>query len=59
MQFVELMSATQQQLAAAESDTDRTYYQSKAAGLDPQFDELAFDLYDLTPDEIRLIETTA
>ena len=53
------MSATQQQLAAAESDTDRTYYQSKAAGLDPQFDELAFDLYDLTPDEIRLIETTA
>ena len=56
VQLVETMLATQQQLAAADSETDRTYYEGKAAGLDRQIDELTFDLYGLTPEE-RLIVT--
>ena len=58
MQLVEAMLATQQQLAAATNENDRSYYESKAAGLDRQIDELTYDLYGLTPEERALVAST-
>ena len=55
VQFVEAMLSIQQQLAAAANETDRGPYESKAAGLDRQIDELTCDLYGLTPEERALI----
>ena len=49
------MISTQQQLAASANENDRAYYQSKAAGLDRQIDELTCDLYGLTAEERALI----
>ena len=36
--------------------TDKTYYESKCAGLDRQIDRLVYDLYGLTEDEIKIVE---
>ena len=55
VQLVEAMLSTQQQLAAAAHETDRTHYENKAAGLDRQIDELTCDLYGLTPKERALV----
>ena len=49
------MNCVTQQLAAAH-ETDRTYYENKAAGLDRQIDELTCDLYGLTAAERTLIQ---
>lgn len=49
------MLSTQQQLTAAANETDRTYYENKAAGLDRQIDELTCDFYGLTPEERDLV----
>ena len=56
VQLVEAMLSTQQQLTTAANENDRAYYQSKAAGLDRQIDELTCDLYGLTAAERTLIQ---
>ena len=44
------------QLAAAQSDADEDFYGNKCAGLDRQIDTLVYELYALTPDEIKIVE---
>ncbi len=55
VQLVEAMLSTQQQLATAANENDRTYYESKVANLDRQIDELTCDLYGLTLAERALV----
>ena len=55
VQLVEAMLSTQQQFAAAGSDADLTFYQSKADSFDWQIDELTFDLYGFTAEERTLV----
>ncbi|MEK0449505.1 MAG: hypothetical protein RL088_1773 [Verrucomicrobiota bacterium] len=58
VQLVEMMLTTQQQLAAAANENDRTYLENKAAGLDRQIDELTYDLYGLTQEERDLVQAS-
>jgi hypothetical protein len=46
----------QSQLAATRSEGDQNFYESKCATLDRQIDSLVYELYDLTPDEIAIVE---
>lgn len=54
VQFGGAMLSTQQQLAASAHESDRTYYENKAAGLDRQIDDLTYDLHGLTEEEKNL-----
>jgi len=36
-----------------------TYYESKCATFDRQIDSLVYELYELTPDEIAIVEGSA
>ena len=56
---VEQMLAAQKQLAAARSDADKDFYGNKCAALGRQIDALVYELYGLTPDEIKLVEGAA
>jgi len=56
--LVEQMLAAQKQLAGAQSDADKDFYGNKCAGLDRQIDALVYELYALTEDEIRIVEST-
>ena len=44
------------QLAAVRSDGDKNFYESKCATLDRQIDNLVYELYDQTDDEIAIVE---
>ena len=54
--LVEQMLAAQPQLARAQSDKDKDFYANKCAALDRQLDALVYELYALTPDEIKIVE---
>ncbi len=54
--LVQQMLAAQKQLAAAQSDADKDFYGHKCAGLDRQIDALVYELYGLTPEEIKIVE---
>jgi hypothetical protein len=54
VQLVDQMLEARKQLAAARSEGD--FYESKCATLDRQIDSLVSELYDLTPDEIAIVE---
>jgi hypothetical protein len=56
VQLVEQMLETKKQLASAQTERDRTFYESKCATLDRQIDSLVYELYDLTPEEIAIVE---
>ena len=43
-------------LQTARTDRDRHFYESKCAALDRQIDHLVYKLYELTDDEIALVE---
>ena len=58
VQLVEAMLATQQQRTAAANENDRTYYETKAAGLDRQINELTYELYCLTQEERQLVQAS-
>ena len=58
-QLDDQMLDAKQQLAAARSERDKTFYESKCASLDRQIDNLVYELYDLTPDEIAIVEGAA
>ena len=56
VELVEQMLAARKQLAAAQSDKDKDFYSNRCDGLDRQIDALVYDLYALTPDEIKILE---
>ena len=42
---------------SARAEQDQTFYESKCATLDRQIDTLVYELYDLTPAEIAIVES--
>ena len=53
------MLAAKKQLQSARSDKDKDFYANKCHALDRQIDNLVYELYELTPEEIALIENSA
>ena len=56
VQLVDQMLDTQKKLHASKTEQDRKHYQQKADILDKQIDTLVYKLYDLTEEEIRIVE---
>jgi len=56
VQFVERMLALHQSLASAQTETERALYQRQIAATDQAIDALVYRLYELTDDEIKLVE---
>ena len=56
--LVDRMLAGRRQLAAAQTERDKNFYENKCDGLDQQIDALVYELYGLTADEIRIVEGT-
>lgn len=54
---VKAISEVKRQLVAAKTNKDKTYYDNKCASLDRQIDLIVYDLYGLTGEEIKLVET--
>ena len=54
--LVEQMIAAKRQLPEAHSDADKDFYENKCAGIDRQIDALVYELYELTPEEIKIVE---
>ena len=52
------MLEAKQQLASARTERDQTFYESKCATLDRQIDNLVYELYDLRPEEIAIVESS-
>ncbi len=50
------MLESQKQLHSAETEQDKKLYQQKIYILDKQIDKLVYELYDLTEEEIKIIE---
>ena len=46
-------------LRAATSDSEKAVLQNAVTATDQQIDTLVYDLYDLTPEEIQLVEDDA
>jgi type I restriction-modification system DNA methylase subunit len=57
-QAVTQMLEAKTQLAKAKTDKDKIYYENKCASLDRQIDRLVYDLYDLSKEEIRIVESS-
>lgn len=53
------MLEARQKLVTAKTDGDKDFYENKCAGLDHQIDALVYELYDLTADEIKIVEGAA
>ena len=58
VELVEKMLDAKKSLADAQTDKDKTFYERFCASLDRQIDDLVYDLYDLTADEIKIIESS-
>lgn len=58
VQMVDQMMAAKEQFMAANTDRDRNYYERKCSGLDRQIDQLVYELYGLTTEEVSLVEAT-
>ena len=56
LQLVDQMLDTQKKLHASKTEQDRKHYQQKADILDKQIDALVYKLYDLTEEEIKIVE---
>jgi len=54
--LVDQMLATKKQLAATQRDTERGQLQRKCDYLDGEIDRLVYGLYELTEEEIRIVE---
>ncbi|HEX8650832.1 MAG TPA: TaqI-like C-terminal specificity domain-containing protein [Pyrinomonadaceae bacterium] len=57
--LVEQMLAAKRQLQTVRTDRDRNHYENKCAALDRQIDALVYELYELTPAEIAIVEESA
>ncbi|MFA4947671.1 MAG: TaqI-like C-terminal specificity domain-containing protein, partial [Candidatus Krumholzibacteriia bacterium] len=53
---VKALLDAKKQLAKAQTDKDKTYYEKKCATIDRQIDQLVYDLYGLTEEEIAIVE---
>ena len=58
VELVEKMLAAKKSLAGAQTDRDKTFFERLCESLDKQIDALVYDLYALTPDEIKIIENS-
>lgn len=56
---VQMMVQTSKNFAAAKTEADRAYYESRRADLDRRIDQLVYQLYGLTPEEIAIVEGKA
>ena len=56
VKFVEQMLTVQKERANALTDRDIDYWQRRCETLDRQIDELVYELYGLTAEEIALVE---
>ena len=54
--LVDQMLAVQKKLHATSSPIEKKQYQQEADILDKQIDTLVYELYELTPEEIRIVE---
>lgn len=54
--LVEQVLAAKKQLAGAQSDKDKDFYENKCFALERQIDVLVYDLYGLTENEIKIVE---
>ncbi len=54
--LVDQMLDTQKRLQAARSEIERKPYQQMADALDKQIDALVYELYEITPEEIKIVE---
>ena len=52
------MLASKRALQQARTDRDRHFYESKCAALDRQIDNLVFELYELTLEEMAIVENS-
>ncbi|HEX7722684.1 MAG TPA: hypothetical protein VF397_11040 [Pyrinomonadaceae bacterium] len=57
--LVDQMLEGKKQLASAQTERDKTFYEKKCATLDRQIDNLVYELYELTPEEIALVDGAA
>jgi len=55
VQKVEAMLDSKTRLAESKTDKNKSYYESKCATLDRQIDNLVYELYGLTENEIQII----
>jgi hypothetical protein len=56
VELVEKMIEAKKSLAAARTDRDKEFYERFSATLDAQIDDLVYQLYDITPEERKIIE---
>lgn len=56
LQLVEQMLLLHKQLAEAKTDHDQTLIRRQIDATDNQIDKLVYELYDLTPEEITIVE---
>jgi hypothetical protein len=54
--LVEAMLVLHRRLAATRTDHEQTNLQRQSDAIDSRIDRLVYDLYDLTEEEIRIIE---
>jgi len=56
VELVEKMIEAKKSLAAARTDRDKEFYERFCTTLDAQIDDLVYQLYDITPEEKKIIE---
>jgi hypothetical protein len=56
VKLVEQMLSAQKQMAGAQSDKDKNFFSNKCESLDRQIDQLVYELYSLTEDEINIVK---
>ena len=54
--FVEQMLESKKKVAEARTDRDKNYYERRCNNIDMQIDKLVYELYELTEEEIAIIE---
>jgi hypothetical protein len=59
VELVERMLDLHKQPATAKTDHAKTNLQRQIDATDAQIDKLVYELYELTPDEIKIVERTA
>ena len=59
VELVEALLAAKAQQAQARTDADINRLAHRVADLDRRIDELVYELYELTPEEIAIIEKSA
>ena len=59
VRLVKQMLAAKKAWAQSKTDVDRNYYGNKCAALDRQIDQLVYELYGLTEEEITVVKQSA